>query len=70
MKLKKKIMKREQKETNKSSRRKTRLPDSPLNEGAAESFKEVQPNGFKDNPRSSIEAAVTDPDVADSEGGE
>jgi len=49
---------------------KTRPPDAPLNEGAAESYREVQPEGFKDHPRSSIEAAVTDPDVDDTEGAE
>ena len=49
---------------------KTRPPSAPLDEGAAESYREVQPPGFKDHPRSSIEAAVVDPDVADSEGGE
>jgi hypothetical protein len=48
----------------------TRAPDAPLDEGSAESFHEVQPAGFKDHPRSSIEAAVVDPDVEDSEGGE
>jgi hypothetical protein len=48
----------------------TRSPDKPLDEGAAESFEEVEPKGFGDHPRSSIEAAVVDPDVDDSEGGE
>jgi len=49
---------------------KTRPPDAPLPEGAAESFREVEPEGFKDHPRSSIEAAVVDPDVDDTKGGE
>jgi len=49
---------------------KTRPSDAPLDEGAAESYKDVQPKGFKDQPRSSIEAAISDPDVDDSEGGE
>jgi hypothetical protein len=49
---------------------KTRPPDVPLNEGAAQSFREVQPAGFKDHPRSSIEAAIADPDVDDTEGAE
>ncbi len=49
---------------------KTRGPDALLDEGAAESFREVEPEGFQDHPRSSIEAAVVDPDVDDSEGGE
>jgi hypothetical protein len=48
----------------------TRPPDAPLDAGAAESFREVEPEGFKDHPRSSIDAAVSDPDVDDSEGGE
>jgi hypothetical protein len=49
---------------------KTRPPEAPLDEGAAESFRAVEPEGFKDHARSSIEAAVVDPDVQDSEGGE
>ena len=56
--------------TPKFSDGKTRPPDAPLDEGAAESFREVEPMGFQDDPRSSIEAAVVDPDVDDSEGGE
>jgi hypothetical protein len=48
----------------------TRPPESPLNEGVAESFREVEPADFRDHPRSSLEAAVVDPDVDDSEGGE
>ena len=48
----------------------TRPHDAPLDEGAAEAFHTVEPEGFKDHPRSSIEAAVADPDVEDSEGGE
>ena len=63
-------MKRRGDEPPKPQEGKTRSPDVPLNEGAAESFREVEPEGFKDHPRSSIEAAVVDPDVADSEGGE
>lgn len=47
----------------------TRPPDAPLNEGVAESFQEVEPAGFTDHPRSSIDAALVDPDVDDSEGG-
>jgi hypothetical protein len=49
---------------------KTRTPDSRLDEGAAAAFREVEPEGFKDHARSSIEAAAVDPDVDDSEGGE
>lgn len=48
----------------------TRSPQTPLNEGVAESFREVEPAGFADHPGSSVEAAVVDPDVDDSEGGE
>lgn len=48
----------------------TRSPDAPLNEGVAESFREVEPPEFQDHPRSSLEAAMVDPDVDDSEGGE
>ena len=48
----------------------TRSPESPLNEGVAESFREVEPPDFGDHPRSSLEAALVDPDVDDSEGGE
>ena len=49
---------------------KTRPPEAPLNEGVAESFREVEPSGFADHPRSSIDAALIDPDVDDSKGGE
>ena len=48
----------------------TRPPQAALNEGVAESFAEVEPEGFEDHPRSSIYAALSDPDVDDSEGGE
>lgn len=47
-----------------------RSPEAPLNEGVAESFREVEPAGFADDPGSAVEAAVADPDVDDSEGGE
>ena len=49
---------------------KTRTPDSRLEAGTAKAFEAVEPEGFKDHVRSSIEAAVVDPDVDDSEGGE
>ena len=68
--MKSKILKPENMKAPKSHKGETRSPDAPLNEGAAESYQEVQPAGFKDHPRSSIEAAVVDPDVDDSEGGE
>ena len=48
----------------------TRAPDAPLNEGTAEAFRAVEPEGFKDHPASSLEAAVVDPDMQDTEGGE
>jgi hypothetical protein len=47
-----------------------RAPEVPLNEGVAEAFREVEPPGFRDHPESSQEAAMVDPDVDDSEGGE
>ena len=48
----------------------TRAPDAPLDKDLIESFVQVEPKGFGDHPRSSIEAAAVDPDVDDSEGGE
>jgi hypothetical protein len=48
----------------------TRPPEAALNEGVAEAFREVEPPGFADHPGSSMEAALVDPDVDDSEGGE
>ncbi len=48
----------------------TRPADAPLDEGAAESFRAVEPEGFQDHPRASIEDAIADPDVDDSKGGE
>jgi hypothetical protein len=49
---------------------KTRPPSEPLDEVVAEAYRQVQPPGFKDHPRSSIEAAVVDPDMQDTEGAE
>jgi hypothetical protein len=49
---------------------KTRQPDAPLDPALIEAFVEVEPPGFGDHPRSSIEAAAVDPDVDDTEGGE
>lgn len=49
---------------------KTRAPDAPLDKELSDAFREVEPAGFGDHPRSSIEAAAVDPDVDDSEGGE
>ena len=49
---------------------KTRPPEAPLNEGVADAFRKVEPLGFQDHPESSQDAAVADPDVDDSEGGE
>ncbi|UPT75562.1 MAG: hypothetical protein M0D55_07785 [Elusimicrobiota bacterium] len=48
----------------------TRPTDEPLDEGAGKSFRDTQPEGFKDNARHSIDAAATDPDVDDTKGGE
>ncbi|MBI4346025.1 MAG: hypothetical protein HY553_04180 [Elusimicrobia bacterium] len=47
---------------------KTRPADQPLDKAAEDGYRQVQPPGFKDNPRSAIENA--DPDVDDSIGGE
>ncbi len=46
----------------------TRAPDAPLEQEEADAYRQVQPPGFKDNPRSAIEAA--DIDVEDTIGGE
>lgn len=48
----------------------TRSADAPLDAGAEQSYEEVEPAPFKDDPRWSIEAAVSDPDVEDTIGGE
>lgn len=48
----------------------TRPPDAPLDMGAAESFAAVEPPAFRDHSRWSIQAAVSDPDVEDTIGGE
>ncbi len=47
---------------------KIRPPDAPLDPVIADAYRQVQPEGFKDNPRSAIEAADTD--VEDTIGGE
>jgi hypothetical protein len=49
---------------------KTRPPEAALDPAASDSFDEVQPARFRGHSRSSIEAAVVDPDVEDSIGGE
>ncbi|MCR4295076.1 MAG: hypothetical protein NUW21_06045 [Elusimicrobia bacterium] len=48
----------------------TRPPDAPLDMGAAESFEAVEPAAFQGDARWSIKAAVSDPDVEDTIGGE
>lgn len=48
----------------------TRPPDAPLDMGAAESFDAVEPPAFRGDARWSIKAAVSDPDVEDTIGGE
>jgi hypothetical protein len=68
--MKPKILQTKADETASPGGGKTRPPEAPLEEEAADSFREVEPEGFGDDPRSSIEAAVVDPDVDDSEGGE
>ena len=39
-------------------------------EDASAAFRDVEPPGFGDHPHSALEAALSDPDVDDSEGGE
>lgn len=48
----------------------TRPADAPLDAGAEQAYEEVEPAPFQDDPRWSIEAAVSDPDVEDTIGGE
>jgi hypothetical protein len=48
----------------------TRSSDAPLDMGAAQSYEDVEPEGFQDGARWSLQAAVSDPDVDDSIGGE
>ena len=48
----------------------TRPPEEPSNEGADKSFRETQPEGFKDNARHSIDVAASDPDMDDTKGEE
>lgn len=54
----------------KPARSGTRAPDSPLDLGAEVSFSEVEPAAFRDVPNWSLLAAVSDPDVEDTIGGE
>ena len=49
---------------------KTRPPEAPLESEFSDSYREVQPPGFQDNPRSSIEAAAVDSEVDDTIGAE
>jgi len=48
----------------------TRPAGAPLDDGSAESFRAVQPAGFKDHAGSAIDAAIADPDMDDTKGGE
>ena len=48
----------------------TRPPEAPFDKELTDSFNEVQPDRFRGNSRSSVEAGVVDPDVDDSIGGE
>ena len=48
----------------------TRSPDAPLDMGSAQSFEDVEPEGFRDDARWSLQAAVSDPDMDDTIGGE
>ncbi|MDD5305231.1 MAG: hypothetical protein PHS14_19205 [Elusimicrobia bacterium] len=54
----------------KPARSRTRAPDVPLDLGAEVSFSEVEPAAFRSDPNWSIMAAVSDPDVEDTIGGE
>ncbi len=48
----------------------TRPASEPLEDTEKDSFEEVQPKGFKDEAEHSIDAAISDPDVEDTKGGE
>jgi hypothetical protein len=48
----------------------TRPPEAPLSKELTDTFNEVQPESFRGNSRSSIEAGAVDPDVDDTKGGE
>lgn len=48
----------------------TRPASEPLEDSESEGFTDSQLPGFQDNPEHSIEAAVSDPDVEDTIGGE
>lgn len=51
-------------------RGRTRPPGVPVGDEVVESFREVEPPGFRDHPASAVDAAAADPDVEDTEGGE
>ncbi len=48
----------------------TRSPEAPFDKDLTDTFNEVQPETFRGNSRSSVEAAAVDPDMDDTEGGE
>lgn len=48
----------------------TRPANAPLDMGAAESFEAVEPPAFRSDARWSIQAAISDPDIEDTIGGE
>ncbi|MDP3543082.1 MAG: hypothetical protein Q8T11_11510 [Elusimicrobiota bacterium] len=48
----------------------TRRPEEPFDKQLTDSFNEVQPELFRGNSRSSVEAGIVDPDVEDTIGGE
>lgn len=48
----------------------TRPPEAPLTKDLSDAYNDVQPARFKGGARSSIEAAMTDPDMDDTIGGE
>ncbi len=48
----------------------TRPASAPLDAAVAAAYNAVQPDRFKGDPRTSIDQAVSDPDVEDTKGGE
>jgi hypothetical protein len=50
--------------------RPAKAPKAPVDSVVTQAFRDVEPPGFQDNPYSSVDAAIADPDVEDTEGGE
>ena len=49
---------------------KTRAPDAPFDKELTDTFNEVQPERFRGNSHSAVDAGVIDPDLDDTIGGE